>query len=326
MKPLAGYDSVITTTINHSIDGAQTDYQLKLTIYKGAGVSAPGILYLANRSKNWPYDIRITSSDGTTILDTWREFYDASQIDLWIEIPSIPAATDPLIGVHVGNVSAADHNSGANTFKFFEDFNALTDGDINGQNGWVADATADVQTTYKYEGAKALQITGNGENKANHSITISTSHMQIQLCMMRTVMDNTNPYCQLYIQHGAEVITGIMLMSDIFHITPAGWLDTGGNAAASVWSKIRVAIDSQTTHLIWIDGVLMTPADVRNWNLADVIDTIILHHMNGASTYGYFDQLFVGNYTANEPTFNSFGTWQSTPKNSLLPKLQPIAL
>ena len=38
-------------------------------------------------------------------------------------------------------------------------FNTLTDGDLNGQDSWVAGTPFDVQTTTIYEGAKAVQIT-----------------------------------------------------------------------------------------------------------------------------------------------------------------------
>src|SRR4030042_2486659 len=44
------------------------------------------------------------------------------------------------------------------SFNYEQKFNALSDGDLNGQDSFTADAEFDVQTSIKYEGAKGLLI------------------------------------------------------------------------------------------------------------------------------------------------------------------------
>ena len=47
-----------------------------------------------------------------------------------------------------------------NDWTYEQDFNALSDGDLNGQDSWSGYAGFDVQTTTRYEGTKAVEISG----------------------------------------------------------------------------------------------------------------------------------------------------------------------
>lgn len=122
MKPLAGYDVCKSFIAVHSPDGSQTNYQMKLTIIRGAGVSSAGTLYLDNKSTNWPNDIRFTKVDGVTLLDFWREESDATDGTWWIEVDSIPDPDDFTGYVHIGDADAADASNGDNTFLFHDHF------------------------------------------------------------------------------------------------------------------------------------------------------------------------------------------------------------
>lgn len=65
-------------SIPSSVDGELTNYQLQITIVKGSGSNSGSAIYLDDDAKNWPDDIRFTSSDGTTLIDFWREESDAT--------------------------------------------------------------------------------------------------------------------------------------------------------------------------------------------------------------------------------------------------------
>lgn len=60
----------------------QTDYHVKVTVSFVTGKMNSDFSY-----------IRFTSSDGTTLIDHWRESYTASSTaDFWVEVPSIPTS------------------------------------------------------------------------------------------------------------------------------------------------------------------------------------------------------------------------------------------
>src|SRR3990167_101115 len=78
-----------------STAGAQIDYQLKLTIYKGAGIDTDNTIYLGGYVNDDFSDLRFTSSDETTLLPYYIESYISGvSAIVWIKIDSIPA--DPL--------------------------------------------------------------------------------------------------------------------------------------------------------------------------------------------------------------------------------------
>ena len=137
MGTLAGWEYRKPIVISHTGDGAQTNYQMKLSVVKGAGADSTGVVYLGNHALNWPTDILFTLSDGTTTAgaDFWREESDATDGTWWLEANSIPAHPDDFHGyIYYGKLDASDASSGANTFIFFDHF----DGDLS---KWTGDTT-----------------------------------------------------------------------------------------------------------------------------------------------------------------------------------------
>ena len=122
MNPLSGYAACKSVVVTHTDDGTQTNYQMKLTIVKGDGSDSAGTTYLDNKALNWPYDIRFTKADGVTLLDFWREEYDATDGTWWIEVDSIPDPDNATIYLHVGDADATDASNGENTFLLFDHF------------------------------------------------------------------------------------------------------------------------------------------------------------------------------------------------------------
>ena len=130
MAWLTGYKYRKQITIAGTVDGVKTNYTMKLTVYRSAGVDAPNVVYLGVGKCETDYDdLRFTTSDGATLLDYWIESSDAASAVVWIEFDSIPAS--PSTGtffIYYGNAGAAAVSNGANTFPFFDDFSGtLTD-------------------------------------------------------------------------------------------------------------------------------------------------------------------------------------------------------
>ena len=108
MGTLSGWLYRKAITVNHTDDGAQTNYQMELSVIKGAGVDSTGVVYLGNHALNWPTDIQITASDGTTAVDFWREESDATDGTWWIECPTIAAGGTWTGYIYYGKVDAAE--------------------------------------------------------------------------------------------------------------------------------------------------------------------------------------------------------------------------
>ncbi|MFA5374575.1 MAG: DUF2341 domain-containing protein [Dehalococcoidia bacterium] len=108
---------------------ALTNYQMKLTVSNASGTSSGSTVYLNGSSLSWPYDIRFTKSDGSTLLDYWIETYDSTTATVWVEFDSIPAGGTTQFYIYYSKASDTDGSNGDNTFIFFDDFN---DNSING--------------------------------------------------------------------------------------------------------------------------------------------------------------------------------------------------
>ncbi len=125
---MAGWNYRKSHTIT-SASGAGTNYQVKLTLYYGAGTDSGANVYLNSRSRTDFGDIRFTSSDGTTLIDYWvSSSTSGSSEDVWVEIPANLSTTSQSIYVYYGNVSASypylgsERAQGDATFLFFDDF------------------------------------------------------------------------------------------------------------------------------------------------------------------------------------------------------------
>ena len=87
------------------VDGAVTDYQMLLTVNKGAGDSSGAVIYLKNHALSWegtvPNDLRFTRADEVTELPYWIEFSDANTAKVWGKYNSIET-TDTYFNVYYG--------------------------------------------------------------------------------------------------------------------------------------------------------------------------------------------------------------------------------
>ncbi len=128
---LSGWNNRKLKTINGTTTGAQTNYQMKLTIYNTSGSDTPGIVYLNGSTRSDFGDLRFTKSDGVTLLDYWIESYTSGvSAVVWVEVDSIPASTADIY-LYYGNPSTTSISNGASTFMFFDHFNDL--------NNWSTD-------------------------------------------------------------------------------------------------------------------------------------------------------------------------------------------
>ena len=116
---LPGYRYRVKIPVNATAAGAQTNFQMSLNIVKGTGTNVAGTIYLNNRSKNWPDDIRFTGSNGITLLTFWREESDATDGVWWVKVPSIPASGKVNVYLYYGKSGGSDTSDGYDTMNYF---------------------------------------------------------------------------------------------------------------------------------------------------------------------------------------------------------------
>ena len=179
MGTLAGWAYRKAITVAHTADGAQTDYQVKLSVVKGSGADSTGVVYLGSHALNWPTDILFTEADGTTsVAGMWREESDATDGTWWLNV-DVPAHPDDWTGyIYYGKVDAADASSGANTFLLFDHF----DGDLA---LWTTTATPNVSNSI------CQLLVAGGVAK---SITSKTSFPinRFMRCLVKSKHNNTS--------------------------------------------------------------------------------------------------------------------------------------
>jgi hypothetical protein len=109
--------------VKGSEDGAQTNYQVKLTIFKGTGQSVISSYIYIEDVKDDFSDIRFTSSDGVTLLKYWTESITSGiSAVVWVKLDSL--LEYPYYNkfyLYYNNDSATSESDGTNTFNFFDD-------------------------------------------------------------------------------------------------------------------------------------------------------------------------------------------------------------
>ena len=122
---LSGYTCRAKIPVNVTTAGEQSDYQMKITVYKGNGTNSAGVIYCNNKCQTWPNDIRFTDADGITEKSHWLEFSDATSAIFWIKLDS-PAAGEADYYIYYGKAGAGSASSESSTFvsgAFIDVFN-----------------------------------------------------------------------------------------------------------------------------------------------------------------------------------------------------------
>ena len=305
MNPLTGYNYCKSFTIVHSPDGSQTNYQMKLTIIKGAGVSSAGTLYLDNKSTNWPNDIRFTKSDGTTLLDFWREESDATDGTWWIEVDSIPDPTDFAGYVHVGNAVATDASDGDTTFPFFDDFPGVA---LDGTK-WDIIFGVPVVASSVVTMLRAGGVDCGIKSKYTSGVNYATRQLFKSVHALGDIYDEYIGFYDVSNSYGIAGMPSNSSISNTFYsydggisgvIPMSGWI-------ANTFQIVEIRRNSTTDASIIVDGSSATV----NTHISNTITAQILYQ--GSATNGAevaCDWSLFRKYTANEPSFGAWGTWE----------------
>lgn len=293
MAWLAGYSKRKPITITGGASGAQTDFQIKLTV-----------TYDGDMQSDFD-DLRFTQADGTTLIDAWLETKtDDTSATVWAEFPTTPANTvEQTYYMYYGKVVASDWD-GAATFLLFDDFESAL-------SGWTAHAERGATA---YEGSYGMHTTGGNYHPA-HSITENNICIEAKVkqsgrsgIMVRTTQ---SPEPSGGVGVGYQLFNKLDGNIYIYEQAPANYIATEAAVDPTTdWYNWKFAIDgSDMKGKYWADGT-SEPA----W-MVEVSDATVASGgigVYGYSTGTYYDLIRVSKYASNPPTY-AFGSEQSAP-------------
>jgi len=144
-------------------------------------------------------DLRVTSADGTTLVNHWVErSQDAVEATIWLQAPTLPADTVSEFFLYYGNVTAVSVSNADAVFNLVEDFES---NDLSPYNG---DASLfNIGSTYAYGGSLGLDTSGNETARATdgiarNDITVSQGERIRFMQYVDTVSGATDEACTLF--------------------------------------------------------------------------------------------------------------------------------
>lgn len=305
MSWLSGYAYRAKISCSPTTAGEQTDYVKSLAIVKGTGSNSAGTIYLNDHALNWPYDVRFTKSDGVTLLDHYREEYDASDGTWWIELDSLAGSGDTDFYIYYGKSSDSDASNGDNTFIFFDDFEA---GNLNRWTTVNAEWTA--QSTVKLEGAYAAKGVYGGGRLLSKTISPGKSIIVHQKVRADSVAWAFYP---MFFEAGtAGYLYALVYYANYFKYFPGGSyadLPTATAFSSSTWYEAEVAIDNANRLFRWwINGSSKGSADLKNSggtiiSTTDFVTAVKCVSDANSGGVGYIDQYWVRAYAYPEPNW-----------------------
>lgn len=314
--------------INHTTDGAQTNYQMKLIVhYGGADVddnAANGIIHTPSAVDADFTDLRFTTADGSTLLDYWIESYTAStNATVWVEVDSIAAhPNDTTIYMYYGNAGASapdtKHNMGVATFIFYQDFDEQSDG--NAPTGWVRHdyfgvpyGTMLVDNSQSQSPSNSMETINlaSSYSFAERALTV-TSSMAIDFAFR---VSDTAKQSEFQLTNSANYfdygITYIYVDGGNLKTSPSG--ATLQSVSANTWYTMTQRNINFADHTLDIDIDYVN----RSAGLAFFKnDLAVSHFWSQAYTSGlstWVDDIRTRKYTTNEPTWGSFGIQEINP-------------
>ena len=313
---LTGWNRRKPITITGSTSGAQTDYQMKVTVHKATGTDTSTDIYLGTNVNNDFSDLRFTLNDGSTLLSYWIESYTSGSLaTVWAKIPSIPISPcTTTIYTYYNNASASNESNGVNTFIFFDDFqgNSLDTlkwtivSGIEGTNFRVVNGNLEVYPGGIIRSNVPNQIGCIKEDRQRHSANpTNLAHPMYWVNLINTndigwytAFGETGPTKTYTTKNGSETWHQHISVSDM----------TQTYIYKIIWTSSSVMF-YQGNSLIDTISITSTIPVVNLYNYYGFDSA-------GSGTY-YVDWTRVRKYASPEPTFGTIGTEQSVTATAM---------
>lgn len=251
-------------------------------------------------------DIRLTASDGLTLLDYWIERYTSSKYAvIWIEISDNLTGASSTIYLYYGKADATTTHSLVNTFPFFND-DMETD-----FSKWVIVGSPELSTDYNHSigGTKACKIYADqAEEHLTKSLDQQYSGYSVMFFLYDIATDNVVARInQMRATDGiTEFMAGIHTSQNANTYTyrvGASWYNSARTRVTG-WRKFEFRFPDGLTGYLFIDGKLVVSvAD------PDTFDRIQFGCMWSTGWYARFyeDDICVRKYVSPEPSHGAWG-------------------
>src|SRR3972149_1251992 len=279
------------------------DYQIPITIDSATPISLGRMLSDGG-------DIRLTDSDGSSLLNHWIESgINTSSTKIWIKVPSIPTGTKAIY-VYYGNSSATYDNSlgGNSTFEFFDDFN----NNIIDTSKWTKDEQQGntlqaINQEIRFGGTKIGDNWGPGA-RIDSVQTFSTSY--IVSARAKLVTPSSYSY-RVYLGIGNTTIHFYGSGSSDYDIF--GWEDRGeviylNQISLNTWYNLKIVFDG-TTYKNYVNDIYKGMTTSSLPGRISIRDSL---YLNGTTIDARFDDIVVRKYAIIEPT-TVIGTEEVVP-------------
>ena len=333
---LANYANRKSLTIHHTADGAQTNYQMPVYVYRTAETGDDTValsIFTANRTyvgttgclSNYN-DIRFTTSDGTTLLPYWIETSSSTYALIWVKFDSIPASGDATFYIYYGYASAAAvtsiydaalANGAAKLGDHFDD--DLSKWTKVGTAGNTANASSimtikgDGSSTTNFGayftstvGQATFAVRSYQENDYN-SANPSTSNCQNGvLSVVPSAAGAAGGYRQMYENNGAP---------SSFVTTDNGSNSSASNMTYGAYKTMDLVIRANT-NIRWMENgveVSQSPRTTNAPNSSAMYGFFLVYDNKSTSNRSLCDWIIVMNYTYNQPTWGANGAEEAAP-------------
>jgi len=295
MAWLAGYSKRKAITITGGASGAQTDFQLKLTV-----------TYDGDMQSDFD-DLRFTQADGETLIDAWLETKtDDASATVWAEFPTTPANTvEQTYYMYYGNAGAASDWDGDGTFQFFDDCSGSVVSDKYDTAGGLSTGS------FSYSGGE--MITTYDSIAGGKILPIKDTYSISNDCVME---------CDLKVESGAssEYLGIVMRWIDNGNHYQMYSHDTGKSyildKSDDAYTEVATGIAVDT----WYESKgIVKGSDLEWYPTGSLIveRTDATHSTGRVGLFSYrgithWDDIRVRKYAANPPTY-AFGAEESAP-------------
>lgn len=295
------YNYSKTVVVNPSTDGALSSYPMKLTIHRTTGTDTTSNVYVGSDCSFDYTDIDFTTTMGI-YLEHWVESYTDSYAVVWVKVTNISASpTTTTIIFYYGSTLGSAHNSGENTFTFFDDFSA-------GLSKWTTDNGCSIVGN-----ELVIQSTSTATNTAYSNTSFGTGYAMRAYLKSAHINATSNVIEDVSFSatgdgHGVGVSYSSYYsaynntyynfnINGRYYLPVSGW-------SADTYHIQDIIRNSATNSKFYVDNLNLV-------TLTDTLDTdshpIRFFTVNNTAKL-IVDWVLIRPYTTNEP---SFGTWGS---------------
>lgn len=320
---LSGHKYRKQIVVNGSADGAKTNYQMKITVYRSTGSDSGSAVYVGLKCMSDYRDLRFTTSDGETLLDYWIESYTSASATVWVEFDSIPASgSTGIFYMYYCYPLATSLVSGTNTFLTFDDFERGSNGDAVGGSWTVDSGSVIISTAAPFSGTRSMKMVGAAASPIPH-ITRTAGSLSYEFRFryyLASAADTTN----YLVRHG----NGTKEIAIYTYASATGSIisyDGSSHYSGQTYS-LNAFHEFVCNNINFTAGTFDFYRDgtkvMSGYNMFTSAGQnnvfSFVNYNNGSGKDAFCDNFIIRNWTVNEPTFGTWGAEENNTATNLL--------